>query len=235
MLDDSPIIVALDFSNAKAANLFLDRIQDQSFKLKVGLELFISEGPAFVENLVREGHQVFLDLKLHDIPNTIASACKVASNLGVWMMTLHASGGINMLASAQNAVSESMHPIKLVAVTVLTSLAQKQLKEIGIQNNANDHVLQLSEVALQANLDGIVCSVHEAKSVREKWGNAPLIVTPGIRMQKHCNDDQSRIATPLQARKSGSSFIVIGRPITQAADPILAIQQYFDDWESDNS
>ena len=115
------------------------------------------------------------------------------------------------------------------------AIIYKVLKEIGIQNNANDHVLQLSEVALQANLDGIVCSVHEAKSVREKWGNAPLIVTPGIRMQKHNNDDQSRIATPLQARKSGSSFIVIGRPITQAADPILAIQQYFDDWESENS
>lgn len=232
MIEDSPIIIALDFPNAKLTNEFLKRIQGQPCKLKVGLELFISEGPNYVEQLVKEGHQVFLDLKLHDIPNTVASACKSASNLGVWMVTLHASGGSDMLLAAHEAMSEIGHATKLIAVTVLTSLDQQQLNKIGIQLSSEDHVLQLANVALQAKLDGIVCSVHEAHAVRSKWGAQPIIVTPGIRLQDDNKDDQSRVAAPQQARQSGANFIVVGRPITQAKDPIVAMDQYLAHWSS---
>ncbi len=235
MTDNSPIIIALDFSSAKLANKFLDIIQDRPSKLKVGLELFISEGPNFVEKLVRDGHQVFLDLKLHDIPNTVASACKSASNLGVWMMTLHASGGSYMLQAAHEAMSGSGHTTKLLAVTVLTSLNQQQLNAIGILQHSEDYVLQLANVALQAKLDGIICSVHEARAVRSKWGTQPIIVTPGIRLYDDSVDDQSRVATPLQARQSEANFIVVGRPITQAKDPIVAMDQYLANWSSSSS
>lgn len=235
MTKDAPIIVALDFPNAKAANSFLDRIRGQSCNLKVGLELFTSEGPNFVEKLVAQGHQVFLDLKLHDIPNTVASACKSVSNLGVWMTTLHASGGPDMLKAAQEAMSESRQVVKLVAVTVLTSLGQQQLNAIGVEKSAHEQALQLAKVAMQADMDGIVCSVHEANSIRDKWGDSPLIITPGIRMQEDSKNDQFRVATPQLARQSGSSYIVVGRPITQANDPITAMHQYLDNWTSSNS
>lgn len=232
MIEDSPIIIALDFPNAKTTNLFLDRIQNQPCKLKVGLELFVSEGPRFVDKLVKQGHQVFLDLKLHDIPNTVASACKSASKLGVWMMTLHASGGSDMLQAAHEAMSKIGHSTKLIAVTVLTSLDQQQLNTIGIQQPSVDQVLQLANVALQAKMDGIVCSVHEAQAVRSKWGAQPIIVTPGIRLQDDNKNDQSRVAAPQQARQSGANFIVVGRPITQAKDPIVAMDQYLAHWSS---
>ena len=232
MIEDSPIIIALDFPNAKLTNEFLKRIQGQPYKLKVGLELFISEGPNYVEQLVKKGHQVFLDLKLHDIPNTVASACKSASNLGVWMMTLHASGGSEMLQAAHEAMSEIGHATKLIAVTVLTSLDLQQLNKIGIQQSSEDQVLQLANVALQAKLDGIVCSVHEAHVVRSKWGAQSIIVTPGIRLQDDNKDDQSRVAAPQQARQSGANFIVVGRPITQAKDPIVTMDQYLTHWSS---
>ena len=232
---DSPIIIALDFPNAKVANSFLDRIHGQSCNLKVGLELFISEGPKFVEELAEKGHQIFLDLKLHDIPNTVASACKSISSLGVWMTTLHASGGADMLRAAQKATSESGQNIKLVAVTVLTSLGQQQLNAIGVEHSVNEQALQLTKVALQADMDGIVCSVHEANSIRDKWGGGPLIVTPGIRMQEDSKNDQCRAATPQLARQSGSNYIVVGRPITQANDPISAMHQYLDNWTSSNN
>ena len=232
MTEDSPIIIALDFPNAKLTHAFLDRVQDQACKLKVGLELFIAEGPGFVEQLVAQGHQVFLDLKLYDIPNTVASACKSASNLGVWMMTLHASGGNEMLRAAHDEMSAHACTTKLIAVTVLTSLDQQQLNSMGIQQSSEDYVLQLAELAFQAEMDGIVCSVHEAQSVRGKWGVQPTIVTPGIRLKNENSNDQSRIATPLQARQSGANYIVVGRPITQTKDPVFAIQQYLAHWNS---
>ena len=235
MTEDSPIIIALDFPNAKVANSFLDRIHGQSCNLKVGLELFTSEGPKFVEKLAAQGHQVFLDLKLHDIPNTVASACKSISNLGVWMTTLHASGGPDMLRAAQETMSESRQVVKLVAVTVLTSLGQQQLNAIGVEQSAHEQAQQLAKVAMQADMDGIVCSVHEANSIRDKWGDSPLIVTPGIRMQEDSKNDQFRVATPQLARQSGSNYIVVGRPITQANDPITAMHQYLDNWTSSNS
>jgi len=229
MANDSPIIIALDFANAKLANNFLDQIQGRPCKLKVGLELFIAEGPSFVESLSARGHQVFLDLKLHDIPNTVASACKSAANLGVWLMTLHASGGSAMLEAAHNAMAESSHTTKLVAVTVLTSMDQQQLNGVGVEHSAAQQVENLANVAMQASMDGVVCSVHESQQVRQQWQSA-IIVTPGIRMHDSKSDDQSRIATPQQARQAGSNYIVVGRPITQAADPVLALDEYLASW-----
>jgi len=234
MSEENPIIVALDYPNAKQADEFLQRIQDQPCKLKVGLELFIAEGPKFVEQLSAKGHQVFLDLKLHDIPNTVASACQSASSLGVWMMTLHALGGANMLQAAYEAVSSSSHATKLVAVTVLTSMDQQQLNRIGIQKTPAESVMTMAELATTSKMDGMVCSVHEVSAIRAKWGSQPILVTPGIRMRDDKANDQSRIATPRQARQSGSNYIVVGRPITQSDDPVLTMNQYLEDWGSSN-
>ncbi len=234
MSEENPIIVALDYPNAKQADEFLQRIQDQPCKLKVGLELFIAEGPKFVEQLSAKGHQVFLDLKLHDIPNTVASACQSASSLGVWMMTLHALGGANMLQAAYEVVSSSSHATKLVAVTVLTSMDQQQLNRIGIQKTPAESVMTMAELATTSKMDGMVCSVHEVSAIRAKWGSQPILVTPGIRMQDDQANDQSRIATPRQAHQSGSNYIVVGRPITQSDDPVLTMNQYLEDWSSSN-
>lgn len=235
MADENPIIVALDYPNAKVANQFLQRIHGQSCKLKVGLELYIAEGPKFVEDLAASGHQVFLDLKLHDIPNTVASACKSASSLGVWMMTLHALGGSNMLVAARDAMPKSAQSAKLVAVTVLTSMDERQLHGIGIKSSTEKSVMQLASSAIEASMDGLVCSVHEVGSIRDKWGKEPILVTPGIRMKNDQSNDQSRVASPADAYKLGSNYIVVGRPITQAEDPLLVINQYIADWDSSNS
>lgn len=232
MSEENPIIVALDYPNAKQANEFLQRINGTSCKLKVGLELFIAEGPKFVEQLSALGHQVFLDLKLHDIPNTVASACKSASSLGVWMMTLHALGGAKMLLAARDAMSSASQSTKLVAVTVLTSMDQPQLTGIGIRKTPAEGVMKLAELAIGANMDGMVCSAHEVQAIRDQWGAQPTLVTPGIRMRSDQANDQSRVATPLQAHKAGSNYIVVGRPITMASDPSLVINQYLEDWSS---
>ena len=229
MSEANPIIIALDYPNARQANRFLQRIKGQPCKLKIGLELFIAEGPRFVEQLSTQGHEVFLDLKLHDIPNTVASACKSASNLGVWMMTLHAFGGVNMMRAAYEAMSSSQST-KLVAVTVLTSMNQQQLNDLDIKQTPGQCVMTLAELATAAKMDGIVCSAHEVKAVRDKWGAQPLLVTPGIRIQNDQAHDQSRIATPKQAHKLGASYIVVGRPITKSNDPISAMNQYLKDW-----
>jgi orotidine-5'-phosphate decarboxylase len=230
MSEDNPIIIALDYPNAKQANEFLQRIQEQSCKLKVGLELFIAEGPKFVEQLSAQGHEVFLDLKLHDIPNTVASACKSASNLGVWMMTLHAFGGANMMQAAYEVITSSSQSIKLVAVSVLTSMDQQQLNGLGIQQTPGECVMTLAELAIAAKMDGMVCSAHEVKAIRDKWGAKPLLVTPGIRIQNDQAHDQSRVASPRQAHLLGANYIVVGRPITKSNDPILAMNQYLKDW-----
>lgn len=232
MSEENPIIVALDYPNAKQANEFLQRIHGQPCKLKVGLELFIAEGPKFVEQLSAKGHQVFLDLKLHDIPNTVASACRSASNLGVWMMTLHALGGANMLQAAYEVKASASQSTKLVAVTVLTSMDQQQLNGIGVQRTPVESVMGLADLAIAAKMDGLVCSAHEVKKIRDTWGVKPMLVTPGIRMQNDLANDQSRVASPKQAHQFGADYIVVGRPITQAKEPILVINQYLENWSS---
>ncbi|MEM7401009.1 MAG: orotidine-5'-phosphate decarboxylase [Pseudomonadota bacterium] len=232
MSEMNPIIVALDYPNAKQANNFLQRIHGQSCKLKVGLQLFIAEGPKFIEQLSAAGHQVFLDLKLHDIPNTVASACNSASSLGVWMMTLHALGGQNMLQAAREVMPKSEQATKLVAVTILTSMDERQLSSVGINSSSNEAVMTLAEIAMQSDMDGMVCSVQEVEAIRGQWGIGPMLVTPGIRMQNEASHDQSRIASPQIAREMGSNYIVVGRPITQADDPSKVINQYIADWNS---
>ena len=221
---DPKIIVALDYADADSALKLVRQLDPKFCRLKVGKELFTAAGPQFVEKLTHSDFGVFLDLKFHDIPNTVAKACAAASNLGVWMLNVHASGGLEMMQAAKQAVdSSAQHPL-LIAVTVLTSMNQQTLNQIGIHTDLATHVLNLATLTKQAGLDGVVCSAMEAQSLRAKLGNDFCLVTPGIRPANASKDDQSRIVTPADALKLGSSYLVIGRPITKAENPLAALQ-----------
>jgi orotidine-5'-phosphate decarboxylase len=221
---DPKIVVALDFAEAKQALAFVDRIDPTLCRVKVGKELFTAEGPRFVEELVKRNFGVFLDLKFHDIPNTVAKACEAAAKLGVWMLNVHASGGRAMMEAARNAVDKSAERPLLIAVTVLTSMDQAALNEIGVAGNLQDQVLRLALLTELSGLDGIVCSAQEATLLRQHVEPDFCLVTPGIRPVTASKDDQSRVVTPADALQQGSSYLVIGRPITQASDPIQALQ-----------
>lgn len=221
---DPRIVVALDFAEARQALAFTERIDPSLCRLKVGKELFTAEGPRFVEQLVQRGYGVFLDLKFHDIPNTVAKACEAASKLGVWMLNVHASGGRAMMEAARNAVDKSENPPLLIAVTVLTSMDQAALHEVGVAGTLQDQVLRLARLTQASGLDGVVCSAQEAALLRSAIGNDFCLVTPGIRPASSSRDDQSRVVTPADALRQGSSYLVIGRPITQASDPLAALQ-----------
>jgi orotidine-5'-phosphate decarboxylase len=192
-------------------------------RVKVGKELFTAEGPRLVEALVNKGFGVFLDLKFHDIPNTTAKACETASKLGVWMLNVHASGGRAMMEAAREAVEKSAPRPLLVAVTVLTSMDETTLAEIGMGGGVLGTVSRLATLARQSGLDGVVCSAQEAPQLRQNLGPDFKLVTPGIRPANASLDDQSRVVTPAQAITNGSSYLVIGRPITRAADPLAAL------------
>ena len=220
---DSKIIVALDFANAKDALSLVNQLDPTLCKLKVGKELFTAAGPQLVEQLVNKGFKVFLDLKFHDIPNTVAKACEAASNLGVWMLNVHASGGSAMMKAALEGVNNSKYSPYLIAVTVLTSMSQENLTEMGIHNSIENQVLKLASLAQEAGLHGVVCSAMEAAQLRKVTGNDFLLVTPGIRPATASLDDQNRVMTPSKALSMGASYLVIGRPITQAKDPIQAL------------
>ena len=217
------IVVALDFAEAKPALDFVDRIDPALCRVKVGKELFTAEGPRFVEQLVKRDFGVFLDLKFHDIPNTVAKACESASKLGVWMVNVHASGGRAMMEAARNAVEKSAHRPILIAVTVLTSMDQAALNEIGVPGELKDQVLRLATLTEQSGLDGVVCSAQEAPLLRQCVRKDFCLVTPGIRPASASKDDQSRVVTPADALRQGSSYLVIGRPVTQAPDPLAAL------------
>lgn len=221
---DPKIVVALDFAEAKQALAFVDRIDPTLCRVKVGKELFTAEGPRFVEELVKRNFGVFLDLKFHDIPNTVAKACEAAAKLGVWMLNVHASGGRAMMEAARNAVDKSAERPLLIAVTVLTSMDQAALNEIGVAGNLQDQVLRLALLTELSGLDGVVCSAQEATLLRQHVEPDFCLVTPGIRPVTASKDDQSRVVTPADALQQGSSYLVIGRPITQASDPIQALQ-----------
>jgi len=221
---DSKIIVALDFPAAEPALAFVSQVRPSLCRLKVGKELFTAAGPRLIEQFHRRGFEVFLDLKFHDIPNTTAQACKAAAGLGVWMVNVHALGGRKMMEAARDAVAQSARPPKLIAVTVLTSMAQQDLAEIGIGATPAEMVLRLAKLARDSGLDGVVCSAQEAALLRQHCGKEFCLVTPGIRPAQASLDDQSRVMTPQAALQAGSSYLVIGRPITQAADPLLALQ-----------
>jgi len=222
-MNDPKIIVALDYPSDAPALSLADRLQPTLCRLKVGKELFTAAGPALVDQLLQRGFEVFLDLKFHDIPNTAAQACKAAAGLGVWMINVHALGGRKMLEAVRQAVDNCEHKPKLIAVTMLTSLGQKDLSDIGINASPAEMVLRLATVARESGLDGVVCSAQEAAQLRKEFGNEFCLVTPGIRPAQSGQDDQARLMTPLAAMQAGSSYLVIGRPITQAADPLQAL------------
>jgi len=221
--NDPKIIVALDYQTATPAIEFADRVQPSLCRLKVGKELFTASGPALLEQLKTRGYEIFLDLKYHDIPNTVAQACRVAASLGVWMVNVHALGGRKMMEAARDAIAKETRQPKLIAVTVLTSMSSQELSEVGINSDPKDMVLRLSTLAKACGLDGVVCSALEATTLREECGNDFCLVTPGIRPAHSSANDQSRVMTPVAAMKAGSNYLVIGRPITQASDPAQAL------------
>lgn len=225
--NDPKIIVALDYADAESARKLVNQLDPALCRLKVGKELFTAVGPQFIEELTRENFGVFLDLKFHDIPNTVAKACSAASNLGVWMLNVHASGGLEMMQAARQAVNNSDTKPFLIAVTVLTSMNQAGLNQVGIQTDLATHVLNLAKLTQQAGLDGVVCSALEATALRSQLGNDFCLVTPGIRPAHTNQDDQSRVVTPAEALKNGASYLVIGRPITQAANPLKALEAIY--------
>jgi orotidine-5'-phosphate decarboxylase len=218
------LIVALDVPTAEAALALADQLEDQCRWFKVGLELYIAAGPAIVEKLVSRGHSVFLDLKLHDIPNTVAGAVRAAASLGARMLTVHAAGGPAMLAAAREAVAGLDSALQLLAVTVLTSMDQFQLAAIGVRSTSQEQVALLAQIGLDAGIRGFVCSPHEVAALRALSGSEGVLVTPGIRPVGSEQGDQQRIATPTYALDQGASYLVVGRPITQAADPALAAE-----------
>ena len=223
-MSDPKVIVALDFASAGAALAFAQRVTPQVCRLKVGKELFTAAGPALVEKLRRRGFEVFLDLKFHDIPNTVAGACRAAAQLGVWMLNVHALGGRAMLEAARTAVAAAgTQQPRLIAVTLLTSMAARELAEVGITGDPAAAALKLAKLAWTSGLDGVVCSAQEAALLRRECGSGFCLVTPGIRPKLGASDDQQRVMTPAAAMAAGADYLVIGRPVTQAPDPVAAL------------
>lgn len=221
---DSKIIVALDYADAKSALALVNQLDPSLCKLKIGKELFTATGPQLVETIVNQGFKLFLDLKFHDIPNTVAKACTAASNLGVWMLNVHASGGLPMMQAAREGIDKSHHNPYLIAVTVLTSMNQEVFNQLSIHKTIAEQVLDLAKLTKKAGLNGVVCSAMEAQTLRQNLGADFCLVTPGIRPSDSNQDDQSRVVTPQDAINSGASYLVIGRPITKAQNPLKALE-----------
>lgn len=216
------IVVALDFPAMTSTLQLVDQLDPSACRLKVGMELFTAAGPAGVAQLVERGFDVFLDMKFHDIPNTVAGAMRSAAELGVWMVNVHGLGGSRMLHAAREALAAYAQRPLLIAVTVLTSMEQADLAELGVAGEPSQTVLRLATLAQQAGLDGVVCSAQEAPLLRRHCGSAFQLVTPGVRPVA-LDDDQRRVMTPAAALAAGSHYLVIGRPITQAPDPLAAL------------
>ncbi|HWE86049.1 MAG TPA: orotidine-5'-phosphate decarboxylase [Terracidiphilus sp.] len=223
------LIVALDVPDAASASVLVERLDDTCTWFKVGLELFIAAGPAVLEPLLRRDYKVFLDLKLHDIPNTVAGAVRSAAALGVRMLTVHAGGGPAMLAAAHDALRGAANPPELLAVTVLTSMDEMQLKAAGVQRAPAEQVELLARMGLDAGIRGFVCSPNEVRALRTMAGPEGTLVVPGIRPAGSAAGDQKRIATPGDALRAGASYLVVGRPITQAPDPAEAAERVLEE------
>lgn len=222
---NTPVIVALDYASAESALALADRLSPELCRLKVGKELFTRCGPQLVEQLQRKGFEVFLDLKFHDIPNTVAGAVRAAADMGVWMVNVHAGGGRRMMEAAAGALqSFSSRPL-LIGVTVLTSLSGEDLRELGYSETASERVAQLAALAAQSGLDGVVCSAREAADLRRTRGADFCLVTPGIRLAGDAAGDQRRVVTPAQAIALGSDYLVIGRSVTASDDPLAALRR----------
>ena len=223
MSSSAPVIVALDFDNQRAALNLAEQLDPTQCRLKVGKELFTAAGPTLVKALVERNFDVFLDLKFHDIPNTAAKAVSAAADLGVWMANVHASGGSRMMSAAREALEQQGSPMLLIGVTVLTSMDESDLLEIGIQRSPSEQVLHLAQLTQNCGLHGVVCSAQEASSLKSDLGAEFQLVTPGIRIADSAADDQRRIVTPQKAMQLGSDYLVIGRPITQSANPLQTL------------
>lgn len=229
MIADAPrVIVPLDFPDMLSAFGLAARLDPGKCALKVGKELFTAAEAGLVRELVQRGFLVFLDLKFHDIPNTVAQACAAATRMGVWMIDVHAAGGATMMRAARQAVSETSSEMGraaplLIAVTVLTSLAAEDLLSVGVAGSIDEQVLRLARLAQGSGLDGVVCSAHEAAALRGACGDKFKLVTPGIRPAGAALNDQARVMTPAAAIEAGADYLVIGRPITGAADPLAAL------------
>lgn len=220
------LIVALDYEDQHQALHLVDKLNPKQCAIKIGSELFTLFGPKLVKTIISREFKVFLDLKFHDIPNTVAKACSACADLGVWMINVHAQGGLKMMQAANKALDSfgSNKPL-LIAVTVLTSFVEQDLRSIGIHKPIEDQVSALASLAFDAGLDGVVCSAWEAQAIKQKCGGNFVTVTPGIRLAKDAAHDQSRIMTPQQAMQQGSDYIVVGRSVTQAMNPELVIQE----------
>jgi orotidine-5'-phosphate decarboxylase len=223
-LDSKRVIVPLDVPDAESALALASRLDPKLCRVKVGTELFTAAGPAVVGGLQERGFEVFLDLKFHDIPNTVAGACRSAARLGVWMMNVHASGGEAMMRAAREAIHSIARPPLLIAVTILTSLSDADLEQVGFAGTVEDNVVRLARLARASGLDGVVCSAREAQAIRAAAGADFTLVTPGIRLPGSGKDDQSRVVTPRDAVRLGADYLVIGRPITQSRDPAATLE-----------
>ena len=223
-MSNSRIIVPLDFNTTEQALQLVEKLKPDLCRLKVGKELFTTAGPDLVEKLINKGFDIFLDLKFHDIPTTVAKACAVAADMGVWMLNVHASGGSEMMSLAREEIEKKSHRPLLIGVTILTSMNQEALAELGIQCSVEEQVMRLARLTSDAGLDGVVCSAHEVKMLRDNLDREFKLVTPGIRPGGSNKDDQKRVMTPGQAINAGSDYLVIGRPITQAKDPVQALK-----------
>lgn len=227
MSPSSPLIIALDYPSESAALAFADRLDPRYCRLKVGKELFTASGPSVLDKLHAKGFECFLDLKFHDIPATVAKAVLASAQLGVWMVNIHATGGVPMMMAAREALASISSPTLLIAVTVLTSMSQEVYAQTGFAGSIADRVTLLAELAALAGLDGVVCSALEVESLKQKNGKGFLAVTPGIRPLGTNNQDQTRVMTPESAIAAGSDYLVIGRPVTEAADPALRCYEIF--------
>lgn len=225
-LESPQLIIALDYAEVKHADVLVAQLDPRRVKLKVGKELFTRAGPDFIKQLVSQGFDVFLDLKFHDIPHTVAKACQAAADLGVWMLNVHALGGRHMLAAAQQSLQAwtDDKPL-LVAVTILTSMSIDELNEVGLTGTVSDYVSKLALLAQDCGLDGVVCSAQEAQLVRNLCGPEFCLVSPGIKVADQAGADQRRTSSVTTAINNGVDYIVIGRAVTQAEDPLQVIKQ----------
>lgn len=227
IISNPTIIVALDYSDKQSANAFIQTVFPELCALKIGNYLFTKYGPDYVRELIQKKFRVFLDLKFHDIPNTVFDACRAAAELGVWMMTIHVSGGVEMMRAARCAIDlfpKDTRPL-LMGVTVLTSLDEANLKWLGISDSLENTVLCFAKDAKACKLDGVICSAHEVKLLRKKLGDDFLLVTPGIRLENDKTSDQKRVMTPSKAFEAGANYLVMGRSITQAKDPVEILKR----------
>ncbi len=226
---NSPFIIALDCADEKSAVAIARQLDPSLCRLKVGKELYTHVGPKVVESLQTMGFEIFLDLKFHDIPNTVKKACHAAAELGVWMVNVHASGGRRMMEAAMEGVMTASHRPLLTAVTVLTSMTQEDLEEVGLGVEPEAQVLKLAALAERSGLDGIVCSAQEATVLRAILDPDFLLVTPGIRPEGAVADDQRRIVTPADAMRNGSNYLVVGRPVTQTDEPLSILRRMIEE------